>query len=200
MEILISGDIRCMIAYSSSISKKLQKRQSFDYYVLLFFLLAFSGWLWEGLIYLVIENRWINRGVYLGPYLPIYGVGGILLWISLHRLNEKRGLTFVLSALICSAVEYVSSVFLEWKWGLRWWDYSGYFMNINGRICLISALLFGFGGMLLNCYLQPLYMKVYSKIPPKRRMTVAIALVLLFVLDATYCAVSPHRGYGIAWK
>lgn len=191
-----------MNAHISTISRKLQRLrfQSFDFYVLLFFLLAFAGWLWEGLIYLVLEHKWINRGVYFGPYLPIYGVGGVLLWIFLHRLHRKRWLTFVLSALICSATEYIASVFLEWRWGLRWWDYSGYFMNLNGRICLSGALLFGLGGMLLNCYIQPLYRKLYNKIPPKRRLFFTVTLVLLFVLDATWCAVSPHRGYGIAWK
>lgn len=196
---LFFGDAVCM-ALSSSIYKKQQRLLSFDYYVLLFFLLAFAGWLWEGLIYLVLEGEWINRGAYLGPYLPIYGTGGVLLWILLHRLNQKRGVIFVLSALICSALEYAASAFLEWRWGLRWWDYSGWFMNLNGRICILSALLFGFGGMLLNCYIQPWYMKIYDKIPPKQRLFLAFTLVFLFVLDATYCAVNPHQGYGIAWK
>lgn len=181
-------------------ARKYKKFQSFDFYVLLFFLLAFAGWLWEGLIYLVLEKQWINRGVYTGPYLPIYGAGGVLLWIALHRLNKKKGLTLVLSAIICSAVEYATSAFLEWKWRLRWWDYSGYFLNVNGRICFISALCFGLGGMLLNCFMMPRYIEIYRKIPQRQRIAVSIALVLLFVLDATYCAVSPRQGYGIAWR
>lgn len=190
----------CMTVRSAFICKKLQKLQSFDFYVLLFFLLSFAGWLWEGLVYLVLEHVWVNRGVCIGPYLPIYGAGGLLLWILLHRLNGKKGLTFLLSAIICSAVEYAASAFLEWRWGLRWWDYSGYFLNINGRICLSGALFFGLGGMLLNCYVQPLFMRIYQKIPPKRRTLITGLLVLVFVIDATYCAVSPRQGYGIAWQ
>ena len=27
--------------------------------------------------------------------------------------------------------------------GTKWWDYSGYFLNLNGRICLEGALVFG---------------------------------------------------------
>ena len=50
--------------------------RTFDFYVLLFFMLSFIGWLWEVAIYLVTEHAWINRGIYLGPYLPIYGAGG----------------------------------------------------------------------------------------------------------------------------
>ena len=171
----------------------------FDFYVLLFFLLSFAGWLWEVGIYLVTEYTWTNRGVYIGPYLPIYGAGGLLLWFLLHRLHEKKILTFLLSAVICSVVEYVTSAFLEWKWGMRWWDYSNFFMNLNGRICLLGAVCFGLGGMLLNCYLMPSYMRVYHKIPPKRRMVLCSILLLIFVVDAAYCAVSPNRGHNIAW-
>lgn len=174
--------------------------RSFDFYVLLFFLLSFIGWLWEVAIYLVTEHAWINRGIYLGPYLPIYGAGGLLLWFLLHRLHEKKILTFVLSAVVCSVVEYVTSVFLEWKWGMRWWDYSEFAMNLNGRICLLGAVCFGLGGMLLNCYLMPVYMRVYHKITPKRRMILCAILLLIFILDITYCAVSPNRGRGIAWQ
>ena len=171
----------------------------FDFYVLLFFLISFAGWLWEVAIYLVTEHAWINRGIYLGPYLPIYGAGGLLLWFLLHRIHEKKLLTFLLSAAVCSVVEYVTSVFLEWKWGMRWWDYSEFAMNLNGRICLLGAVCFGLGGMLLNCYLMPAYMRIYHRISPGKRRILCGILLLAFVLDATYCAVSPNRGHGIAW-
>ncbi len=173
--------------------------RTFDFYVLLFFLLSFIGWLWEVGIYLVKEHTWINRGVYLGPYLPIYGAGGLLLWFLLHRFHEKKFQTFLMSAVVCSVVEYGTSAFLEWRWGMRWWDYSGYAMNINGRICLLGAVCFGLGGMLLNCYFIPVYMWLYHKIPPKRRMLLCAILLTVFVLDATSCAISPNRGHGIAW-
>lgn len=176
-----------------------QTIRTFDFYVLLFFLLSFVGWLWEVGIYLVTEHTWTNRGVYIGPYLPIYGAGGLLLWFLLHRLHEKKILTFLLSAVICSVVEYVTSAFLEWKWDMRWWDYSNYFLNLNGRICLLGAVCFGLGGMFLNCYLMPTYMQVYHKIPPKRRLALCSILLLIFVMDAAYCAVSPNRGHNIAW-
>lgn len=170
-----------------------------DFYVLLFFLLAFIGWLWEVGIYLVTEQTFVNRGMYYGPYLPIYGVGGILLWFLLHRLYQRPVLTFLASAGVCSLLEYGTSFFMEWKWGLRWWDYSGYFMNLNGRICLLSAVCFGLGGMLLNCWLLPLYMKLYHRIPLRRRILLCGIFITIFILDITYCAVNPNTGNNIAW-
>ena len=79
--------------------------RKFDFYVLLFFLLAFAGWLWEAGIYLVTRQALVNRGVYFGPYLPIYGVGGLLLWFLLQRLHRRPFVTFLLSATIGEVLE-----------------------------------------------------------------------------------------------
>ena len=172
--------------------------RTFDFYILLFFLMSFAGWLWEVCLHLITEHILINRGVYQGPYLPIYGVGGLLLWFLLQKLHRRPLWTFLLSMVICSVLEYATSVLLEWKWGVRWWDYTGHFMNINGRICLLGAVCFGLGGMLLNCYLLPCYMKLYHKIAPKWRWTLCGVCLAVFVLDITYCAVRPNMGYGIS--
>lgn len=178
---------------------KQKEYRTFDFYVLLFFLVSFAGWLWEVGIYLVTAHTWVNRGIYRGPYLPIYGAGGVLLWFLLHRFYKRPVWTFLLSMLVCSALEYATSVFLEWKWGMRWWDYSGHFLNINGRICLVGAVAFGLGGMALNCYLLPVYMRYYHRIPKKWRTAFSLILLVVFAADAAYCAVSPNTGRGVAW-
>ena len=101
----------------------MKKRRDFDYYVLLFFCLAFVGWLWEVLLFLLTDHAFINRGVYRGPYLPIYGVGGVLLCFLLRRYRGKPFLVFALSMVVCSVLEYLTSYLLEVRWGIRWWDY-----------------------------------------------------------------------------
>ena len=171
---------------------------SFDYYVLLFFLLAFVGWLWEVALFLVTDHAFINRGVYRGPYLPIYGAGGILLCFLLHRLKKQPVLVFIISMVICSVLEYFTSFFLEMLWRIRWWDYSGHFLNLQGRICLAGAVIFGLGGTLLVCLFQPLYEKWYHKLPKTWRMGLMLGLLAVFVLDATYAAIRPNLGAGIS--
>ncbi len=177
---------------------KEKNARTFDFYVLLFFLLSFVGWLWEGAIYLVTAGSWVNRGFYRGPYLPIYGAGGLLLWFLLHRLSRRPAATFFLSAAVCSVVEYVTSLFLEWKWGVRWWDYSSYFLNLNGRICVLGAVVFGLAGVALNCLLMPLYMRLYHRLTPRWRRVLSFLLLAVFLLDSTYCAVNPNMGRYIA--
>lgn len=169
----------------------------FDYYVLLFFTLSFSGWLWEVMLYFWTEHRFINRGVYEGPYLPVYGVGGLLLYFLLRSQQKKPFKVFCYSALICGMLEYLTSFFLEHRWGIRWWDYGGHFLNINGRICLLGVSAFGVGGVLLICLLLPLYEKWYQRLSAWIKTILCILLLLIFVADAAWCAMHPNVGDGI---
>ena len=171
----------------------------FDYYVLLFFGLAFIGWLWEVGLYLATEHAFINRGVYRGPYLPIYGAGGLALCLLLRPLRRKPVRVFLLSMALCSGLEYFTSWFLERLWGIRWWDYSGHFLNIHGRVCLLGTVAFGAGGTLLVCLVLPWYGKIYGKIPEKWRNLLWVALTLLFIADGAWCAMHPNTGSGIAY-
>lgn len=169
----------------------------FDYYVLLFFSLAFVGWLWEVMLYFFTEHAFINRGVYRGPYLPIYGVGGLLLCLCFSSMKKKPIRVFFLSAILCCVLEYLTSYFLELRFGIKWWDYSGHFFNIGGRICLLGATAFGFGGVALVCLYLPLYNRIYCGISRKWRITLCFLLLVVFVADGAYCAMRPNVGKGI---
>lgn len=175
-----------------------KKPYEFDYYVLLFFLLAFLGWFWEVALYFITEHAFINRGVYRGPYLPVYGVGGLLLCLFFRSLRNKPICAFFLSAVLCSVLEYFTSFFLERRFGIRWWDYSGHFLNVNGRICLLGMVTFGVGGTMLVCLFLPFYEKIYQKISEKWRRAVCVILLLVFVMDAAYCTTRPNTGHGIS--
>lgn len=180
--------------------KNKQLKHQFDYYVILFFLLSFTGWLWEVILFFFTEHAFINRGIYRGPYLPIYGVGGLLICLCLHSLRKNPVKAFLWSMGICSLLEYMTGYLLELKWGVRWWDYSGHFMNLNGRICLMGAVVFGLGGSALICVGLPLYEKIYKKTPEKWRIVLSLLFLAFFVADAAYCAMRPNAGYGISLK
>ena len=50
---------------------------------------------------------------------------------------------------LCGIVEYSTSMYLEHVKHLKYWGYSGYFLNVNGRISLEGLILFGHGGLAL---------------------------------------------------
>ena len=51
--------------------------------LLLFFTLSAAGWLWEVLFTGLSTGRLVNRGFFYGPWLPVYGVGGLLMLLLL---------------------------------------------------------------------------------------------------------------------
>lgn len=168
--------------------------RSFDYYALLFFTTSFAGWLWEVLLYLATAHTFVNRGVYKGPYLPIYGAGCVILILLLHRLRRHPVAVFGLSCLLCTVLEYCSGMWLEWRWGVRWWDYSGHIFNLDGHICLTSSVGFGLGGVLLICLFQPVFNRYYHRATIAVRAALCIVFTLIFIVDAAYSAMLPNTG------
>lgn len=175
-------------------------RIEFFFYVWLFFLLAGFGWLWEGFLYLFKDDMYVNRGFLTGPWLPIYGMGGIMLEVLFHRWRDRPVLTFVSSMVMCTTLEYLAGWYLESTWGVKWWDYSAMPWNLQGRICLYSALLFGVGGLLLVWLVSPLFYSFYCRIPVRIQVGAGLLLLLLFTADATYSAMQPHVGVGVTYR
>ncbi|MCM1174134.1 MAG: putative ABC transporter permease [Blautia sp.] len=183
----------------------MRKKVSFDYYVLLFFLVSFLGWGWEVCLYLVREGRFVNRGILSGPWLPIYGAGGLFLYFLFSALmpggwKRKQLPVFLLSMAFCSVLEYLAGSLLERAWGVKWWDYSGMPFNLNGHICLMSCLMFGIGGLFLVFVLLPAYTGLYHRMPEKARLAAGLLLLGLFIMDAAHSADFPNAGRGITYR
>lgn len=173
--------------------------EDFMYYTWLFFLLAVFGWLWEGFLYLFKDDIYVNRGFLTGPWLPIYGMGGVVLEILFHKWRDRPIMIFVSSAVLCTLLEYLTGWYLELTWGVKWWDYSEMPMNLHGRICFWGSMMFGIGGMLLVWVISPLFYSLYRRIPFRLRNGIGLVLILLFVADAAYSASIPRCGKGITY-
>ena len=101
----------------------------------------------------ITKGEFINRGFLIGPYCPIYGSGALLLTFLLNRYVNDKLVLFVMSIVVCSILEYVTSYIMEKIFHIRWWDYSNYKLNINGRVCLNNIALFGLAGVLIIKYI-----------------------------------------------
>lgn len=109
-------------------------------------------------------------------------------------------MTFVSSMALCTLLEYMAGWYLELTWGVKWWDYSGMPWNLHGRICVLSSLLFGLGGMLLVWVICPLFYSFYRKVPAKTRIILGLTAIALFAADAAYSAIIPNAGAGITYS
>ena len=150
---------------------------------ILFWLYAFLGFLMETIVVSVREKRLVNRGFLLGPYCPIYGTGAILL-LGLKNYQTNELFIFLVSIIICSLVEYLTSYLLELIFKVRWWDYSDRFLNVNGRICLINSICFGLLGMLLVCYLNPFFINLFNNLSQNTLLIIAFLIFTITLIDS----------------
>lgn len=166
--------------------------------ILIFFIFAFVGWMWEVALHLLNDGVFVNRGIMHGPWLPIYGTGGVLVLIILNKFRDKPLLEFISIIIVCGIVEYFTSYYLEIAHnGEKWWDYSGYFLNLNGRICAEGLLVFGLGGMAAVYAIAPALDNLIKRINTKLVITISIILVTAFTIDNIYSSKHPNMGDGI---
>jgi len=164
--------------------------------ILLFIIFSVVGWLWEVSLHLSKEG-FVNRGVLHGPWLPIYGSGGVLVLVLLKKVRKNPLWTFALTVVTCGVLEYYTSWYLETFKGHKWWDYSGYFLNLNGRICAEGLLVFGLGGCSFIYLFAPLLDELIKKIPIKIQITLCVVLMGVFLADEAYSGKHPNTGKGV---
>lgn len=163
----------------------------------LFFIFAMFGWVWELFFYYVQQGKIINRGVLHGPWLPIYGVGGLIVLIFLFVLRRRPVLHLIATVVLCGVVEYFGGWALETIFDKKWWDYSGYFFNIDGRVCAEGLFVFGAAGMAFIYVLAPLLDNMIRKARQKILIPVEAVLLVFFIIDVIYSAFVPNTGDGI---
>lgn len=155
----------------------------------------------------VIESR---KSFLYGPFCAIYGIGAIAM-IVLLRNQKSLVKIFFGGAIIGAIVEYGMSLLCEVFFGVKWWDYSDAFLNINGRTCLFYAVSWGVLAIVLLKFVNP-YVDKFIDILRQKKALFQVATVLLvafFSVDAVlsgyaikvfYYRVSSENNLNIADK
>lgn len=143
-----------------------------------FYISSILGFIYELILNLIKRGKY-NRGILYGPWLPIYGTGAVLIIILLNKYQKKPYLIFILSFLLTGTLELIIGFILHYFLKMRLWDYTGWFMNIKGYVCLLSAFCFGIGGLLIIYLLKPLIDKL---ITPKNKKIFKNLLIILTVI------------------
>lgn len=150
-------------------------------YFVCFIIYGFLGWIYESLYYSVQLRRPVNTGFLHVCFCPIYGfacVGNMILF----RNTENCAVIFLTSMLVISLLEYFVSWLLEELFEKRWWDYSNWPFNINGRISLISSLAFGVMSLAQMKLLQPSVAGFVIRLSEKYTyVTILLFMVIVFL-------------------
>ena len=163
-----------------------------DIYSLLFVMMVYSfiGWFYESTIYSILEQRRLmNRGYFLGPYCPIYSVVCMASLYLLQGVESGIKIVIIGGMTVC-VIEYITSYVLEKLFDARYWDYSAYPLNINGRISAISGLFFGFAILLLDKIVHPFMMSVVGRMSQQTRIIVGTSCFAIFLIDFIVTTVS----------
>ena len=125
-----------------------------------------------------------HSAVVIGPFNFAYGICGVILTLLLYKIKDDSYLkVFLFSFIGGSIIEYIMSWGMELVLGFTAWDYSDKFLNINGRICLLYSIFWGFLGILWIKILYPQVTKLLNKVSLKTSKIVTICLSIFLVLD-----------------
>ena len=138
-----------------------------------------------------IESR---SGVLYGPFNPVYGFGAVALTLGLQRISKKGPLwIFLGSMLLGGSVEYLCSLVQEVSFGTLSWEYSGTFMDLNGRTNLMFAFFWGALGLLWIQVFYPLLSRGVERIPKKTGIRLTWILVIFMIVNMAVSGLAVAR-------
>lgn len=144
-----------------------------------------------GLIIEVIFHAFVfggyedRAGLVWGPFSPIYGFGAAFMTIALNRFwNRSPYLIFLIAGAVGAAFEWWVSFFLQTAFGVVAWDYSGTFLNIQGRTNFAAFCAWGFLGMVWVKFLLPDVLRIVDAIPLKLRTALTVGVALFMLADS----------------
>lgn len=158
------------------------KKKEFTFHNIIWYMILFSilGLLIETIYGYVstgiLESR---KGLILGPFCPIYGIGAAFFIVLLSEYKESKVKLFIMGAIAGTIFEYICSYILQVIYGSMFWDYSYTTYQINGRVSLTYTVFWGILAVLLIKYIKPQFDKVIEKIPSKLWDKIIIAFLIL---------------------
>lgn len=176
-------------AYETFVSNTNEKPFAYGMNICKLFLLfvvgSIIGCFLETCFALIVEGHFeIRVGLVYGPFIPIYGLGAVLLTLTLSRFYKSPFIAlFAISGAVGATFEYFCSWVQEMVFGTISWDYSHMPFNIDGRTCLAYALMWGTLGVVWVRELYPLFSRLIEKIPPKIGYITTLVFVVFMVFN-----------------
>ena len=149
----------------------------------IFILYSILGWLMEVIIVSSKKRKITARGFLIGPWCPIYGFGALFITLLLKKYYDDPIVLFIMSFLMGTILEYITSYLMEKFFHARWWDYSDHKFHINGRVSLTTSLGFGLLGLILVYILNPFFLRIIKNIPSIIFSIIMIIILIIFLTD-----------------
>lgn len=159
------------------------KGYSFLKYFWVFVIVCIIGYIYESVLSVFQSGAFCSRqGLLLGPFIPVYGLGAIMLMATLSKIKNWK-MAFLVSAIVGGTVEFLYSFIQEKLFGTVSWTYYEYFMNFQGRTSIIHAIFWGILGIVFMKWIYPYLSNLIEKIPNKFGIGFSYLLVTFMALN-----------------
>ena len=160
-----------------------------------FMIYAFGGWVAQGIWVGFKNRRFVNTGFFRGPWVPIFGIGCLLIIYVIDPISRNPFWVFFNTFWITSVLEYVTSWALQKMYHRLWWDYSKRPFNIHGRVCLLNSVMYGLAGLVITFGVQPWIAALTARIPAAVFAGIEIVYSLFFWSDviSTLIEMEKHK-------
>ncbi len=152
-------------------------------WMFLFYSYSFLGWIWESLYVSVLEKRLVNRGFMRGPFIPLYGCGGVMMLVVSRPFYDNVFLVYLAGCLGATLLELITGILMETLFNVRYWDYHHKKFNFKGYTCLESTLFWGVCTVVFSHYLQIPVEKLLLSIPYNILTVVTLVLTIYISCD-----------------
>ncbi len=174
------GKTKQSVSQNKGNIQKVNIRDMFWYFIIFSIIGLFIETLF---CYVTTGNIESRKGLIWGPFCPIYGVGASLIILALNKYQHNDFKIFFFGGIIGSIIEYVISFLLEAMYGTRFWDYSHFPFDLNGRICITYTIYWAILALILMKIIRPATDHVLAKIPKKLKKIIEIVLVIFLSID-----------------
>jgi len=158
-------------------------------FIFVFFGIGIGGWVVESINETIIRKKFVNKGFFKGPFVLVQAVGGVCVYAIGLPFKAYPLLVFFFGLFVCTAIEYVTALFLKKFFKVKCWDYRTYpltkWCHFQGRIALTVSLSFGFVTLFLVYIYWNLMLNI-AAIIGKYLLIVDIVLCALFLLDIVF--------------
>lgn len=153
--------------------------------VIYFAVFSFGGWVSETIITSFNAKRFVKRGFLSGPFIPVYGFGGLIVVLLLAPFQDRPLLLYIVGVISVTILEYCTGTLMEEGFGLKLWSYDQHKYQIKGRIWIVSSLFFGVLGLFATYVLFPPVERFVLGLTPRTTKISGISLIVYFLLDTT---------------
>lgn len=166
--------------------RKNGKSFSFFEMVYIFAICSVIGYFVEvGYCYLIV-GKIVSRGILYGPYCPIYGFGGVIMYLLFYNLKrEKQYITyaFFTASIVLGAFELLCGLGFKYIFNIEMWNYDGKFLEILHYTTVPILIGWGILGTIYVFFIQPILLKIISFLPKHLEKRFAIIILCIFIGD-----------------